>query len=550
MRLSDLDHFGGKATTAAPRGNPLQQVTRRTIREVSSARGMQDGLRDARLNYRAGQPSNFRTSLNQLGGTADAHYANGLEFWQVREYVRDYDRNTPILGQAVDRALDQILGEGLVVDPQTGDTELDERLKTLWTDWADNPEACDYTWRMPFDQMERLALRHMLIDGDHFALLDDLTGSILLLEADRCASSTAQVTVKSRSGQPIADLVHGVEIDGNSRPLAYWFRKMEVGERQRKRRIFPTVDAPGMVRVMRDMVIHILDPKRVTQSRGMSAFHAVFDRISMHEDIEFAQLVQQQVAACVSAFVTSEFDQQWGSRSQETGSDNVTELNFDEFQPGMIARLNPGESIDTFSPRNPTGDARALSREIVREIGLALGLPLELSLLVTSDTTFHGYRGVVEAYKKTARRQQKQFAGMLRSRAYRWKVGHWIEDGLIQDSPEVRKHVIRFPAWAYVEPQKEATADNLRQQSFLASPRQIAAERGRDYDTIVKESTSDRAKLIQSAMDEAEPLGITWQELLGASEIASGNAPGPAPSATDDPDDDDPPARNTDQDDE
>ena len=519
MKYTDLE--GSKARPANP--GVLQRVTRRRVKQVNVAQGMQQSLKEARLNYRAGRPSKFRTTLNLLGGTADAHYASNFEFWNTREYVRDYDRNTPILGQAVDRALDQLLGVGPWIDPQTGDKEVNAAALALWNAWASDPEQCDFTWRMTFDEMERLSLRHRFIDGDAFAILDDESGAVLLMEGDRCESSAGQRTAKSRSGEPIADLVHGVEIDGAGRPLAYHFNKMRIGERQMKRRVFSSTDSPQVVRITRDSVIHILDPKRITQSRGITAFAAVFDRISMHEDVEFAQLVQQQVAACIAAFITSDVNQQWGPRSTETAADG-TELVFDEFNPGMVMRLKDGEKIETFSPRNPTSDALKLANQIVREIGLALGLPLELALLVTSDTTFHGYRGVVEAYKITAKRQRKQFTQQFRSRVYRWKIRRWVEEGKLPDLPAISKHVVRYPAWRYVDPEKESKANALRKKEHLASPRQLAAEDGVDYDQLVGEIATDSGALIEEALIEAERLNglgeeddveITWRDVLG-----------------------------------
>lgn len=536
MNYTELEQFKQKEKAGA---GVLQRVTRRRVNEVSVASGMQDSLREARLNYRAGRPSNFRTTLIQLGGSADAHYRDSFEFWRIREYVRDYDRNTPILGQAVDRALDQVLGNGLTIDPNTGDKGVDAEITALWSEWSNDPEQCDFTWRQTIDEMERLALRHTFIDGDVFVILDDREGKVMLVEGDRVESSAGQLVVTSRSGEPIADLVHGVELDLSSRPIAYWFRKMKIGERQRRRRLFPTTDSEQMLRVIRDSVIHIYDPKRITQSRGMSAFHAVFERISMHEDVEFAQLVQQQVAACIAAFITSESNQQWGSRTNETGNDNETELVFDEFQPGMVTRLKPGENIETFSPRNPTGDALKLAQQIVREIGLALGLPLELAMLVTSDTTFHGYRGVVEAYKKTAKRQQSWYARRFRSRIYRWKVRQWVAQGLLTDSPTIAAHKVRCPAWKYVDPLKDAQGDSLRKKDHLASPRQIAAESGTDYDQMVVEIAADREALIKAAIESAERISkdtqetVTWRDILHPEESM------PAPSTDDEEDEDD-----------
>lgn len=44
------------------------------------------------------------------------------------ELARDFDRNDPVVCQAVSRLVENIVREGFVLDPQTGDTELDQEL--------------------------------------------------------------------------------------------------------------------------------------------------------------------------------------------------------------------------------------------------------------------------------------------------------------------------------------------------------------------------------------------------------------------------------------
>lgn len=484
------------------------RTTTRNIKLTHVGPGLREKIRE--LSYRAAKPSKFRNIPNNLGGSADSHYYNSLDFFNLREYARAWDRDTPLLGQAVDRGLDQLLGTGLRVDPQTDDENVNDKLKALWVDWSNNPETCDFSAKFTFSEMERLALRHQWIDGDCFVLLDDATGSVRLVEGDRVDSSTGQVVLDNGR-----ELVHGVEVDPDSgKPHAYYFVNYEAGERQRQRRIIPAVGSDRLIRIPREFVIHIFDPKRITQTRGITAFSGVFDRIDLLENLEFALLVQHQVAACISAFITSENNIQFGPRSEETQSDG-TVLSYDEFSPGMIARLNPGENIETFSPNNPTADALQFARNITRQIGLAIGLPIELTLLDTSQGVFHSYRGAIESYKRTARRMQKVYSARFRSRVYRWKVQEWIDDGLITARPDIFRHNIQHPAWAYVDPFREAQADSLRIRDNLASPRQVWAERGRDYQDGVNEIVEDKSLLISSAQERAKELGVEWQELLG-----------------------------------
>ncbi|MBX3467177.1 MAG: phage portal protein [Planctomycetes bacterium] len=514
--------MGPATETATP---SFEGVSRRRIKLEAIGPGLQETFaaakaKRAELGYKAADPSKFRSQRTGLGGTADTHYQYGTEYWRIREWVRAFERDNALIAQIVSRGLDQVLGNGLQVDPQTGDADLNEKIGKLWDAWADDPEQCDYSGRFTFDQIERLALRHRWIDGDAFAVLDAFTGSIALHEGDRVTSAGTAGLIQVNGRQ--VDVVHGVELDPDTgRVLAYHFLR-RIDRRTRGYRTV-AVGSPDLVRLPADQVLHIFEPLRVTQHRGITAFHAVFDRIALLEDIEFAELIKLQVASCIAGFVKAEHDVfQLGSRSTEQGNDNATELTFDEFTPGMVVKLKPGESIETFSPTIRTTDTHTLCRQIMREIGLAIGLPLELTLLDHSDSSFSANRATLESYKRTARHQQRWLSRCLRSRVYRWKVRQWVAEGRLPDVPTIAEHVIHYPEWTFLDPIKEAQADAVRLDNHLASPRQVAAERGRDVDDVVKEIAEDRADLIRQAKAQADALakegieGVTWRDLLGA----------------------------------
>jgi len=481
------------------------------------------------FGYRAADPSNYRSEATGLGGPADAHYVWGDRYWKLRERVRQFDRDVPVLGQAVDRNLDNQVGTGLRWDPQTDDPEWNTLALELLDAWGSDPLACDFSGRLTFDEIERLGLRHQDIDGDAFVILDDASGRVRLLEGDRCDSPSGVFATAGGN-----DLVLGVELDPLSdSPVAYHFVRRRRAQQDLTQVNARRATTGELIRVPASQVVHIFDPKRITQNRGVTAFHAVFDRLALIDDIEFAELVKHEVASCIAAFVESEYRFPFGPRSTETTSDG-DDLDYDEFRPGMITRLPPGAKVHTFSPNVTTGDSREQIKQIIREVGLAIGLPLELTMLVTSDTTFHGYRGVVEAYKTTARVRQRRYGRRLRSRIYRWKVDQFIAAGLLADHPQKHKHILHAPTWSYVDPEKDAKADALRQSEHLASPRQIWSERGKDYDQGVVDIAEDAARKVRAFVKaaealEAEGVEIDWRELAGMSTTPT-DSPGPDPA--------------------
>ncbi|MCO5167870.1 MAG: phage portal protein [Planctomycetes bacterium] len=504
--------------SSAPPSTPARAARLRS-HHVTQADAFHAGKERRReLRYRAAQPSKYRSEAGLLGGTEDAQVVYGDDYWRIRERVRAYERDNQLIGQVLERGLDQLLGSGLRIDPLTSDPALNLRIRReVWEPWANTAE-CDFAGRLTLDDMERLALRHMWLDGDCFAILDPATGKVRLEEGDRVQSPPGVFTITE--GGEVRDLILGVEIDPvTTRHLAYYFVRRRAGERQlRGRRQWSLAD---LLRVDAADVIHVFDPRRISQTRGMTAFHATLDRAGLLDDVEYAELVKLEAAACIAGFVQTEYGMpRFGARRPEDGDHDEEEEVYNEFHPGMIVRLRPGESFNGFAPHVTTQDTATQKRELKRDVGLAIGLPLELSLLDQSDANFSQARGVLESYKKTARRQQRHHGRTFRSRIYVWRIERAVREGRLPNRPDIYAHVVRYPEWAYLDPDKEASAADKRVRGHQTSPRRLWAETGHDYDEGVVEIAADSGRLIEAAHTEAQRLakagvpGVTWQEVL------------------------------------
>ena len=78
------------------------------------------------------------------------------------------------------------------------------------------------------------------------------------------------------------------------------------------------------------------------------------------------------------------------------------------------------------------------------------------------------------------------------------------------------------PKWPYIEPLKDAQADDLRISRNLESPTIVHGERGRDWRDVSREIVRDRSLHIRNAMTEAARInsefpgsGVTWRDLAG-----------------------------------
>ena len=478
---------------------------------------------DIRGDYEAAKTSRLRRTRTGLGGTADAQLGTDVNLWTIREYARDMDRNDGVVGQAVTRAVDNVLRTGLTLDPRTGDKALDADLKARWDDWGGDRTQCDSRQMRTWAELERLALRARHVDGDIFGLPLD-NGRLQVIEAERCTTPT---NTKRR-------VVHGVYLDADDAPREYWFGK-HADRTQRVQRV-ADIERYKAFEDGHPNVFHVFDTKRVSQTRGITAFSPMFKVISMFDDLNIAKLVQAQVVSCIAAFIQAEKGNlPFGERSTDTQADG-TSRSLEKLYPGMIHRMAKDEQIQPFSPNVPNAEYFDHVRLILRLIGANLGLPLSITLLDTTQTTFHGYRGELEQARIGFRWIQTQFPLQWNAPTYRWQVRRWLpklgmaarkleRDGLVY------RHRWMGQGFPYVDPQKDRVADKIALDNVLDSPRRVVGHRGGDWDDIVRETVDDNGELIRRAIEKAAALTaetgeqITWREVLNPRAKAPAKAP-------------------------
>ncbi|HYE19922.1 MAG TPA: phage portal protein [Tepidisphaeraceae bacterium] len=484
---------------------------------------------DIRADYAAAQPSRFRRTRRNLGGNADAHYYSEAKFLEMREYVRDMDRNDAIIGQAIDRAVANQIQGGFTLEPQTGDAKLDADLWARWDDWANDPEQCDLAGEHTFYNMEWHATRAELLDGDIFANLTD-GGQVEMIEAHRCR--TPDNTKRN--------VVHGVLLSDTRRREEFWFTSKDIDPSVRLSRVgdivpYPVRDAEG-----NRTVCQVYNPTRISQTRGVTALHAVFDICGQFEDLNFAKLVQAQMVSCIGGFIERTADFQLGEREEETQSDGTT-ATIEGLSPGQILRGRPGEKFTTVSANVPNSEYFPHVKLLLQMIGLNLGLPLVLVLMDASETNFSGWRAAVDQARLGFKCGQQQRKIRFHRPVYLWKLREWmrrdpaLRAAATRDGINLFAHKWNSPKWPYIQPEIEAEADQKRKQYLLVSPSGLQAERGGDFDDVVAETVRDNGGAIVAAIAKAQEIqqatgekSVTWRDILFLSKDTGGTGGAPA----------------------
>jgi len=523
-------------------------VSRR--RHIPLDGGLAEAFDSLRADYTAARASRFRrrrTGLPSAGASADYHYRSEADYLKMLELSRDIDRNDCVVGQGVDRLCTNLIQEGLTLDVDTGDPGVDRELSGRWEEFWNRPVACDAAGEMTGGRLEYLALRHAIVDGD-MVVLPLAEGPLQAIEGHRVRTPTGTRR----------NVVGGFLLDERTRKkLEVWITREEVDPSAAVNLVSDITpyqvwdrDELGEFRV----VPHVYLPKRLSQTRGITAFAPIMDMIGIHDDVQFALLVKQQIAACFAILREPPAGSMFGpptplgpTQTQTVGSGSgATTRTLEGVAPGMEITAGPGEKLTGFSPQIPGPSARDHALMVLTFIAINLNLPLQVLLLDPSQTNFSSWRGAVDQARMSWRLIQRVIATQLDDPIYELKVRQWIADDAALRAaarrlgPRILRHWFHGPRWPYIEPLTDAQADVLRRGAVLTSPRRLAAERGDDWQEIWTETIADNAAAIRAAKAEAARINadvadgqpVHWRELLSLPmpqglTVAVGQQPGP-----------------------
>jgi len=483
-----------------------------------------NNFRELRSDYTAANESRFRrrrTGVDAAGTGADYHYRDESKYFKMMEYARDMDRNDAVVGQLIDRAVTNMVQGGFKLDTNTGDKKLDEELWARWQEWATDADQCDLSGELNFYEMEQLVPRQQLVDGD-IVVLPVRDGPLQLVEAHRIRTprSTKQ------------NVVHGVLMDDSARRLEYWLTKEDLNPNQ------PLIKVSDILpykardpKTGERQVLHLYQPYRFSQRRGVTALAPVSDTVGMHDDIQFATLVKAQMAALIAILHERgpdwrpTGDQQKGDREQDTVGGYTKTI--EGVSAGLEIFGDPDEKLSAFSANIPSPEFFPHAMMVLTFIAINLDLPVHVLLLDPSNTNFSGWRGAIDQARLRFKQIQKWFAECFHTPIYRWKVRQWaardpsLSSRLEAENVRLFGHRWNPPAFAYLEPLTDASADLLQQRNALNSARRIHAARGREWKVVAEEIVADNGMAILLALAKAETINklypeaaVHWRELI------------------------------------
>lgn len=450
------------------------------------------GATQARNHYEAG--AHTRRTIGW--GTADPTPAGAAaSVPTIRARTRDAIRNDAWASAIVETLVDDAIGWGVTVRSAAPDDAVQAAVQDLWDRWSIEADA---TGTLDLAGLQALAFRGLIVDGEVFIRLrrrqptDGLTVPLQLevLPPEYCP---AEQTLPATEGRTVRE---GIEFDAIGRRTAYLLRECLPGEDDGQR------SSARLHRVPAAQVLHLYNPLRPGQRRGVPALAAALVRLRELDKYSDAMLLRQQLANLFVAFVTRQ------PQLDDEALDPITGLPVDAasakeplgMEPGIFQELDPGEDVRFSDPPDPPAGYGEFTTHQLRGACAAVGVPYGVVSGDWGSTNDRLARVVLSQYR---RKVQRLVWSLFIPQVLRPLTVAWVDvayPSLLRRATAAldRDAAARFTfapqSWPYLHPVQDVQATERAIRAGLTSRAAAVSEQGEDVEQIDAAQAADNAR--------------------------------------------------------
>jgi lambda family phage portal protein len=339
----------------------------------------------------------------------------------LRARSSDQLRNSAIAVGAINQTVNGVVGTGLSFTAQVdaGFLGMTEEQAQAWNEdhdrrfaaWCKSPD-CTLERNLNFYAFQELAFRSELERGDVFVLtpLVDRPGQLgalvlQLIEADRvCNPNHTHNTI---------DQIEGIDLDPTTRePIRIHVTAMHPADALGKSNTWKAVPLRGASG--RRNVLHSFQPLRPGQLRGVPWIAPILEPLKQLGRWTETELNTAINKSLLSVFIRMDpeafqdlFDGEASAKVVEKGLSWSGEMD-----SGKVINLLPGEEPISVSAAGPSPDFDPFWMAMVRQIGMALEIPVEV-LIMHFQSSYTAARGAMLMAAKFWRRRRDRLVTNL-----------------------------------------------------------------------------------------------------------------------------------------
>lgn len=420
---------------------------------------------------------------------------NGLQ--TIRNRARDSARNDWSGTSGVQKWTTNLIGIGIT--PRFKRIAAKARKQEITDLWNDFVKESDADGVLNLYGQQTLVTRTWLDAGECFIrrrdrFLDEglvVPMQLQVLEPEMVPLLDAD----TYQGLPDAHVIRsGIEFNKRGRRVAYWVFKQHPGDNH-----MTTPSAESLVRVAASQMIHVFEPVRPGQLRGVSMLTPILARLRNIENYDDATLTRQQLANLVVAFITRKLPPLTGDEDL----DGLTGQPFDEgddgrplvgLQPGLVQELDDGQDVTWSNP--PEAGTSYSDYMRTQHLGTAagVGLPYEIFSGDIKDVSDRTLRVIINDFRRHAEQRQWQIIiPQMCEKVVAWFAGAAALAGKVsaEEVDPISRAEWAPHGWSYIHPVQDPQGKQLEVESGFRSRSSVIAERGDDPDMVDDERAAD-----------------------------------------------------------
>lgn len=419
----------------------------------------------------------------RAGASANTDHSADAATLRIR--ARALVQNSPYVARGLGSLVANIIGTGITPRSMAKNAE---KIDALWDQWA---PVADADGRLDLYGMEAAAYRAMEQDGEVLVRLrprrpeDGLPVplQLQLLEID-WLDSTKNAKVGGNT------IINGIEFDPLGRIVNYWLFDTHPGEMRglRAARI-------GSKPVPADKIIHLYNPERPGQSRGISRLAPVIAMVRDLSVYEDAEMQRKNLEARLSVLASGDpaamgsFNPDDGRSESEIRKDG----NLGALGGGNIIQVPTGLNLTVVEPKAAPGYVDYVKHRL-HLVAAGMGVTYEMLTGDVSEVNFSSARVGMLEFRRNA--EQLQWLVLIP------KLGKPIWRAFI-DAAELGGKIPQqdyacdwaTPKWDYVNPVQDVAADLDEISGGLSSISEKLRRRGYKPDQVFSELKSDMERL-------------------------------------------------------
>lgn len=448
-------------------------------------------------SFTAAQHSNLTHSWVKQPVSLDQELWGSLNTLRAR--AREQAHNNPYVIKFLNLCKANIIGSrGIQLQNRATlpsgelDQVTNDAIEKAFLAWGQNGN-CEVTGRLSWLDVQRLLIETIARDGEVLIRIvqgyDNAFGfAIQLIDVD-------YLDTDLNGTLPSGNTVRlGVEVDIWQRTVAYHLKRPQAWS------LYAQV-GPEQERIPAQEIIHVYNPTRAHQVRGIPWLHAVLLQLQMMGGYVEAELVAARLAASKMGFFERNSS---GEGYSGDGVDDESIISHAE--PGTLEQLPQGVSFKAWDINHPAGNFDPFIKACLR--GIASGLGVSYNSLA-NDLTSVNYSSIR--------------AGVLEEREH-WQVlqtwfseqcctpifNAWLKAALLtQQLPykaseynKLAKAHWQGRRWPWVDPLKDLKAIELELQLGLTSLDEVIRRLGRDPRQVFQNLVKTREELKKLGLTE------------------------------------------------